>query len=175
MKNKVILSVLAFVAWISTFAMMTMVDAANLSTNLAWCTANSWAINISYTECQSLAYFFDETNGNSWHASGNWFSNTDVTLWKGSDGTNIGNAITISWGHVITLTLNDNYLRGSIQSGVIWLPYLSGLSISQSFITGLNTSGLSALRSLDIGINGAMEADFTHTTGLIYLNVYYNS
>lgn len=174
MKHKKILTWLAMLAGASTLAIISVVHAANLSSNLTRCAVNSGAINISYGECRSLAYLYNETNGDGWNASGWWFSSTDVTTWKGGDGTNTGNAITISGWHVITLTLQQNALNGNIYTWFSGLPYLSWLYLLYNNVQNVNFSWLSSLKSFTIGINAGFSGDLTPVSGLKYLNVYYN-
>lgn len=160
---------------IGIFLIANKASSAPLANNLAWCTANSGAINISYAECTSLAYLYHETNGDNWNATWNWFSGTDVSLWKWGDGTNSANAMYISGWHVITLSLAENNVWGNIQSGFIWLTYLSWVNLFHNGISNVNTSGLSTLRSFNVGQNWGFSWDFTYTTWLKYLNLYYNN
>lgn len=65
------------------FFLSTRDTAANLASNLTRCTENSGSINVSYAECNSLAYLYDETNGDGWSNHDNWFTNTDLSTWAG--------------------------------------------------------------------------------------------
>ncbi len=66
-------------AILAAISMWSFASAANLATNLTWCTTNSGTINVSYQECNSLAYLFDETSGMNRTHNDNWLSNTDLT------------------------------------------------------------------------------------------------
>lgn len=159
---------------IGIFFIANKVKSAPLANNLAWCTVNSGTINISHQECQSLAYLYEETDGDNWNNADWWFTDTDVSAWKGGNGTSGVSAIGISGGHIITITLQGNVLNGNIYSGFSGLPYLSGLHLLHNNVMYANLSWLSSLRSFNIGINAWFSWDLSYVSGLKYLSVYYN-
>lgn len=57
-------------------------DNCTFLTHTAWCSVNSGSINISYDECISLAYLYDETDGANWTYNSGWFTSTDVATWQ---------------------------------------------------------------------------------------------
>lgn len=59
----------ALLVFVGIFFVWDKVSSAPLANNLAWCTANSGSLNISHSECQSLAYLYEETDGDNWRAS----------------------------------------------------------------------------------------------------------
>lgn len=67
-----------------------MASAENLTTNLTWCAANSGSIAISLSECNGLAHIYNQTNGDQWNYTGNWFSNTDLSTWAHPAGSFYG-------------------------------------------------------------------------------------
>lgn len=95
---------LTIIAGVATLSGLSMVYAANLSTNLTWCATNSGAINVSYQECVGLAHLYHETSGDNWSYTGNWFSNVDLSTWSGGYSLGTG-AIKIAGGHIVRLDL----------------------------------------------------------------------
>lgn len=178
---------------------------ADLSTNIAWCGTNSWNLSFIhvgdglnevvtetfYDECVSLAYLYDETNGDNRTNNGQWFSSTNLATWVGRWG-GFGYGFVIDTGHIVRIQLFSNNLVGNIVSGLNNMYWLTDINLSSNNLTGINLShntGLTSLwlpnmniGSLDLSNNTNLESinlvntnvtwlDLSNNTGLTYIDL----
>lgn len=164
----------ALIVWGASVALLVGVSyafPADLPNLLNWCTTNSGAINVSYQECNGLAYLFTETSGVYWNHTNNWFFATDLTTWVHPGDVTTG-ALTIAGGHIVGMTLNAWNLSGSITTGLMYLPYLTTLDLRSNNINYVNLSQNTWLINLDIFNNTMSGVNLTMLTGLKVLSVW---
>lgn len=151
---------------------------------------------IPITECSALVAFYNSTDGPHWTFKRGWLETSQPCNWAG---------VTCLEGHVITIAMNYNELRGNLPSNIGDLPNLQTLSLYFNHLNGsippelghlsnLQTlilhnnklSGsippelgkLSSLKKLDLesnNLDGSIPAELGNLTNLEMLNLNNNN
>jgi len=133
------------------------------------CTKNQKALGISTAECLVIEKLWESTGGKDWLEHHNWDSIEKVATWEG---------ITVENGHISSLLLYSNNLKGAIPVELGKLSSLKKLSLSNNSLSGKvpeSLGGLSELLYLDLGnnnLNGAIPSTLGSLSYLteLYLN-----
>ena len=83
--------------------------------------------SVSFDECQALVAIYNSTGGDSWSNSTGWLTDNDVCAWHG---------VLCSEGHIVTLDLFNNNLRGNLPLEIGGFPFLRTLTLNDNPLTG---------------------------------------
>lgn len=130
-------------------------------------------------ERAALEALYASAGGAGWTSSANWCSDSPLGEWYGVE--------TDDEGHVISLSLSDNNLRGTLPRELVALSHLRRLDLSRNALSGtvLNSNDggidylhlLTELESVDLSCNsleGSLPAAWCDMPNLKYLNVSSN-
>lgn len=130
-------------------------------------------------ERAALEALYASAGGAGWTSSANWCGDSPLGEWYGVE--------TDDEGHVTTLSLSDNNLRGTLPRELVALSHLRQLDLSRNALSGtvLNSNDgsidylhlLTELESVDLSCNnfeGPLPAAWCDMPNLKYLNVSSN-
>jgi Leucine-rich repeat (LRR) protein len=132
------------------------------------CTA---VVEIPEAECEALTALYTDTNGDQWTYTTNWFTNLQPSSWYG---------VTVSNGHVNSLSLASNNLTGVLPSQLGNLMELELLDLHSNNLTGSLPNELRNLSRLkyvflnDNQISGGLPVDLEMLNKLEELNLSQN-
>ena len=137
----------------SPFALFTRVQARSepQSADPFSCAA---VIEIPQIECEALVALYNGTNGDSWTNHTNWLMTIEPSGWYG---------LTVSGGHVTTISLLHNQLAGNISLELGNLSNLTSLNLGANQLTGSIPSALGSLSNLQQLYLGANRAHRQHS------------
>ncbi len=151
--------------------------------------------DISQSECEALAVFYEATGGNDWHTNTGWFSSAAACDWFGITcsslqvsrlqfgSNNLVGTIPLevySLSRLSTLDLRNNQLSGTIASDIGNLVRLSTLKLNQNQLSGhipTELGNLTRLRSLDLSFNqlsGSLPSELGNLTSIDKFNISQN-
>jgi len=104
-------------------------------------------IDISQSEKNALKALYDNTEGDSWTNKTGWDFSTPVTSWNSTSKTG-WYGIIVTNGHVSSLDLYNNNLKGQIPTEIGKLIFMERLYLHNNFLSGSISSGIFELKSL---------------------------
>lgn len=107
------------------------------------------SVDIPQSEKNALLALYDSTNGKNWTKNTGWDFNTPVTSWNGRTGAG-WYGVTVTNGHVISLSLRSNKLNGRIPVEIMQLKDLITLDLYSTGLIGNIPSEIGLLRNLEI-------------------------
>ena len=125
---------------------------------------------ISNTEKKALKAFYKNTYGPTWNNS--WNLKEDVSSWHG---------ITVKEGHVVSIKLHNNGLKGSIPHELGALEHLEELDLAFNQLQGQLPQSILELPNLKVlklemnGLSGNLPTDFSKCKELKVLSLFNNS
>ena len=126
---------------------------------------------IPQSECEALVVLYTNTDGANWSDHTNWLATTTPSNWYG---------VTVSDGHVTSLSLIANALEGTIPASFGNLVNLIDLRLNSNLLSGSIPPGLgnlSQLEYLDLGRNqltGSIPAELGNLGSLWHLSLGFN-
>ena len=90
-----------------------------------FCNDNEAFLGVPVSECQALVDIYNNTNGDGWTNSTNWFT-TPVANWYG---------VNVIDGNVMELNLESNKLNGILPASIGNLSLLTSLTVAYNYIT----------------------------------------
>ncbi|MDW8850108.1 hypothetical protein SD960_08405 [Flavobacterium sp. MMLR14_040] len=104
-------------------------------------------IDISQSEKDALKALYDNTEGDNWTNKTGWDFSTPVTSWNNTSKTG-WYGIIVTNGHVSSLDLYNNNLKGQIPTEIGKLIFMERLYLHNNFLSGPISSGIFELKSL---------------------------
>lgn len=126
---------------------------------------------IPQTECEALVALYQDTQGGSWTQQANWGQTAFPCSWEN---------VTCEHGHVVTLSLSDNQLRGHLPSVIANLSHLQILDLSHNQLRGdipAEVGKLTTLTDLNLSANqfaGTLPAELKNLERLTHLALSHN-
>jgi len=105
------------------------------------------AADIPQLEKDALLALYNSTNGSGWTKKTGWDFTTPVITGSGTMGWY---GVTVSNGHIISLTLRSNNLIGSLPKEMAELKYLNSMDLSNNQLTGSIASEIGQLENLTV-------------------------
>ncbi len=125
--------------------------------------------SIPESEKQALLDLYAYTNGDAWTQT--WDLTAEPTAWKG---------VTIISNHVMSITLKNNNLNGTLPTSLKDLKFLRVLNLHNNNLVGeipSSVAELKALKILNLSINkikGSIPNEISQMTNLEYFDVFFN-
>jgi Leucine-rich repeat (LRR) protein len=144
--TRCITGLVLFVSVLSAIIPSPVVHAAPISTRLAAPASPaafdcSQVTSIPQAECQALVALYQGTSGTGWTNQTGWLANTTPCTWYG---------VTCTSGHVTTINLYSNLLKGPLPPEISGLTELTSLILANNQLSGAIPAQLGSLSKLEI-------------------------
>lgn len=124
------------------------------------------------TDSLALVDLYNSTNGPHWKRSDNWLTSAPISKWRG---------VGVSKGQVVSLSLSNNRLRGTLPASIGNFKSITSLSLTINQLTGplpVSLGNLVTLTSLDLSSNSfsdTLPSSLGNLVNLTNLSINYNA